>query len=244
MFDFQDSKFLQGSLGTKSTVVIGFRHSARRDPSSFVQFSLKEPNIVLIDSSFQKLVGFTDEQLQENGGYQVFQLILPEHMEKLKALYREITRFTINLLDMGKLSEHLLILCLQMKFPDKAPRWVTIEVVEHMIVHNSYCGALLKISDVSHAVIQARFSAYYYHCTDMRVVKDFTVESIRRKIELSERELLLFRLIRSGYREKEIAKYMKIKLSTVKSHKQNVFKKLGVSSSIEALNLIEGCLYQ
>lgn len=61
------------------------------------------------------------------------------------------------------------------------------------------------------------------------------VKSIEKhKLTMREGEIIL--LISEGFRHKEIADKLSLSHTTVKKHMQNIFQKLGVQSSIDALN--------
>ena len=53
--------------------------------------------------------------------------------------------------------------------------------------------------------------------------------------ELSEREIEVLELIANGYSNKEIADTLYIALSTVKSHINNIYRKLDVSKRTQAV---------
>ena len=53
------------------------------------------------------------------------------------------------------------------------------------------------------------------------------------KLTLTERMILQY--LSSGYRNQEIGQEMNIKVSTVKSHVYSIYKKLGVSNRIQAV---------
>ena len=54
---------------------------------------------------------------------------------------------------------------------------------------------------------------------------------------LSVRELEVFKLITKGYKNKEIADELKIKLSTVEFHKKNIKEKLNARNITDLLNI-------
>ena len=64
------------------------------------------------------------------------------------------------------------------------------------------------------------------------------VKSIEKhKLTMREGEIIL--LISEGFRHKEIADKLSLSHTTVKKHMQNIFQKLGVQSSIDALNKLQ-----
>lgn len=68
--------------------------------------------------------------------------------------------------------------------------------------------------------------------------------SLVSQLELSKRELEILSLLAEGYSNQEIAAQLFVSLSTVKTHNQNIFEKLGVKRRTQAaekakrLNLI------
>ncbi|MCF8415256.1 MAG: response regulator transcription factor [Crocinitomicaceae bacterium] len=64
------------------------------------------------------------------------------------------------------------------------------------------------------------------------------VKSIEKhKLTMREGEIIL--MISEGFRHKEIADKLSLSHTTVKKHMQNIFQKLGVQSSIDALNKLQ-----
>ena len=53
--------------------------------------------------------------------------------------------------------------------------------------------------------------------------------------ELSERELTVLRMLDSGLSEREIGEQLFVSFNTVHSHVKAVYRKLGVSSRVEAV---------
>jgi DNA-binding CsgD family transcriptional regulator len=59
--------------------------------------------------------------------------------------------------------------------------------------------------------------------------------SLISKFELSKRELEILSLLAQGYSNQEISTKLFVSLSTVKTHNQNLFEKLGVKRRIQAV---------
>jgi DNA-binding CsgD family transcriptional regulator len=57
----------------------------------------------------------------------------------------------------------------------------------------------------------------------------------KNQVKLSEKQLIVLRLLASGKPDKTIAVVAGLRLCTIKYHKKNIFRRLGVSSSIEAV---------
>jgi len=57
--------------------------------------------------------------------------------------------------------------------------------------------------------------------------------------ELSEREKEVLQLATNGHKSKEIASILEISFQTIKIHRRNIIRKLGVTSTIDAIRLFE-----
>lgn len=57
---------------------------------------------------------------------------------------------------------------------------------------------------------------------------------------MTDRELMVLRLVAEGLSNKEIARSLVIRLPTVKNHLQNIFGKLGVRRRSEAARWLRG----
>jgi DNA-binding NarL/FixJ family response regulator len=68
--------------------------------------------------------------------------------------------------------------------------------------------------------------------------KSILIKSIEKyKLTMREGEIIL--MISEGFRHKEIADKLSLSHTTVKKHMHNIFQKLGVQSSIDALNKLQ-----
>lgn len=204
-----------------------------------IYISLLNGNILSCDASFEKLTGYTQHELQQLEAKTLLRKVAKVHLRRLMAIYFPARAYAEKLSRQRCLDDHLFVATVQLEFANKSMHWVAIKVLEYAIVEGKVVGVCLQVSDIQRIVLNASFAAYFYNCRRMRMVKNFAVEIPRQQVKLSAKELCIFRLIKEGYREKEIAFKCNIAITTVKSHKQNVFRRLGVTSSIEALNLMQ-----
>ncbi len=89
-------------------------------------------------------------------------------------------------------------------------------------------------------VLYSMFFAYYFYNKTSRLLleKENETTSDNRTIEesLTLQESKIYKLIKMKYSNKEIASELNISVSTVKTHVNNIYKKLGISSRKELLN--------
>lgn len=57
--------------------------------------------------------------------------------------------------------------------------------------------------------------------------------------DLSEREMEVLKLASNGHKSKEIALILDISLQTIKIHKRNIIRKLGVATTLDAIREYE-----
>lgn len=75
-------------------------------------------------------------------------------------------------------------------------------------------------------------------------IRQSTALKNAKKVEVTDRESEVIRLIAWGYSNKEIADRMQISVKTVEAHKANAMKKLGISSRIDIVRyaILQGWL--
>lgn len=73
----------------------------------------------------------------------------------------------------------------------------------------------------------------------LQVADHFSALSEIANVELTKRELQIIRLYCRGVMSKEIADQLKISVRTVETHKAHIYRKLGISTSVELLRFAE-----
>lgn len=71
------------------------------------------------------------------------------------------------------------------------------------------------------------------------LIKEFRKKSISSSEHLSKRENEIMAYLSEGYTYREIAKHLNISPHTVRTHIKNIYEKLGASSRIEAIKMME-----
>ena len=72
-----------------------------------------------------------------------------------------------------------------------------------------------------------------------KIISSFNVPEVNKHLELlSEREQEIISLLSKGYRYKEIADLLFISTETTRTHIRNIYRKLQVNSSIDAINKV------
>jgi transcriptional regulator of acetoin/glycerol metabolism len=108
------------------------------------------------------------------------------------------------------------------------PLWVNKEILGNIAVLTFEQPLAKETIAVMELLVQQIIYKY------MNVLRENTL-GIQNKVLLNKRQLAILNLVAKGLTDTAIAIEMKLSLSTIKYHKQNIFVKLGVSCSMEAV---------
>lgn len=88
-------------------------------------------------------------------------------------------------------------------------------------------------ADLCHAVEYIANGAHYFGPDIAKLIHNIELSHNKKKIEFTEREHQIVQLCANGYSAKEIANKLCVSICTVNTHKNNIFKKLGINNSVE-----------
>jgi DNA-binding NarL/FixJ family response regulator len=94
-------------------------------------------------------------------------------------------------------------------------------------------------NDELYSAIEIAMFSYSLKSSTSIITKDQALSNAIKKHQLTSREEEIILLIFDGLRHKEIADRLFLSLTTVKKHIYNIYQKLGVQSSIDALNKLQ-----
>lgn len=113
-----------------------------------------------------------------------------------------------------------------------------IRITEHEQVAqldtNGNIWLMLSIIDIDADESKEDFKSYLYNCRTGNVT-NYSVSNSLSEV-LTFREIEILRMMKNGYLSKEISGKLFISINTVNTHRQNIFRKLNVDNSIEAIN--------
>jgi DNA-binding NarL/FixJ family response regulator len=95
-------------------------------------------------------------------------------------------------------------------------------------------------NDELFSAIEIALFNHSFRTMSPEIPKSQLIRSAIVKFQLTPREEEIILLVSDGYRHKEIAEQLFLSQSTVKKHLSNIYQKLGVQSSIDALNKLQG----
>jgi DNA-binding NarL/FixJ family response regulator len=95
-------------------------------------------------------------------------------------------------------------------------------------------------NDELFSAIEIALFSHSFRTLSPEIPKSQLIRSAIVKFQLTPREEEIILLVSDGYRHKEIAEQLFLSQSTVKKHLSNIYQKLGVQSSIDALNKLQG----
>ena len=109
------------------------------------------------------------------------------------------------------------------------------ETIIRELLHAGVRGYLLKSEAACHLIMAVRAVAsgklYLTPSLSEALLLSFTARLDREGSALSTRERQVVQLVAEGCASKEIARLLKIRFKTVETHRQNIMRKLNLSSS-------------
>ena len=136
---------------------------------------------------------------------------------------------------------------LKAKYPDIKVVLLTAHNEKEILKRALFSGAeacLLKNTskkELISAIDKVMDNGYYYCDNLLEIAKSFYQEPelhIEDNAQLSDRELEILELLLLGLSNKEVAKKMNISFHTVRTHRKNIFKKLGCKNIVELIRLL------
>lgn len=207
------------------------------------------PNVVLllnyasmtvrcIAGNVEQVIGCPSEALHGQSIDTFYALMTPKHQVRFSKIAPELSESVRQRVADGTINDSILNIQNQIVHLDSKGRnkWVLAQVFYYFVQDGARVGAALQMTDISSLVVHGNFSVTLYHKSEERIIHTFSDSS---SIHLTKREREIFELLSEGRMEKEIAAHCDISLKTVKNHKQNVFKKLEVTRTVEAIHKLE-----
>ena len=128
-----------------------------------------------------------------------------------------------------KLARYFLIAFLPQLFFSAADFWL-IRDISFQLTHLSYA----TFSVFAFVDLCAYFFSNYSRSMDITACR----QALKEKYELSDREIEVLELLARGDSNNTIAESLHISVNTVKSHIKRIYKKLGISSRLQLMNLL------
>ena len=101
---------------------------------------------------------------------------------------------------------------------------------------NAYLAKFVTVEELREVIFNTHNSEFYVSVVfSNRQRKAFQHDNFSQTILITDREKEVLKLIVKGYTSKKIATDLNISFSTVKTHRKNLFKKLGFNKTSELL---------
>lgn len=115
----------------------------------------------------------------------------------------------------------------------------SLQIIQDMIEIGAH-GFLLKnaqTKEVHRAIISAIKNDFYYNrrvakALEMSAEEASIAKNVAKKADLSPREIQVLRLICKEHSAKEIGKRLNLSEQTVRTHRKNLMRKIGVSNAV------------
>lgn len=207
-------------------------------PNIVVLLNFVTMKVRCVLGNVEQVVGCPREELHGQSIDTFYGLMTPKHRKRFSNIGPELSENIRKRVQDGSINDHILNIQNQIRYPDARGRnkWVLAQAFHYFISENERVGVAIQMTDISSMVIHSTFHINLYHKVSEKIVHSF---SDPESIHLTKREREIMEWLYQGKMEKEIAAICSISLKTVKNHKQNVFKKLGVSRTVEATHKLE-----
>ena len=131
------------------------------------------------------------------------------------------------------------------EFPDMIiailSSYTDMEIVEKAERYkaNAYLAKFVTVEELREVIFNTHNSKYYVSVEfSNKQRKALQYDHFSKTILITDRENDVLKLIVEGHISKEIAIALNISLSTVKTHRKNLFKKLGINKTSELLKYV------
>lgn len=194
----------------------------------------------VICGNVEQVIGCKREMLDNQHLESFYGLMTPKHRARFAQVGPELAASVVQRVKEGTINDTVLNIQNQITYRDKNGRekWMLAQVFLYFIQDGERVGAAIQMTDISPLIVQGKFSVTLFHKKEERVVHEF-VSQDPESVSLTQRETEIVEWLYQGKMEKEIADLCGISVKTVKNHKQNLFKKLKVSRTVEALMRLE-----
>ena len=98
---------------------------------------------------------------------------------------------------------------------------------------DGFVGKSIPTSELLTAIEYVADGAEFYGKDIAKIIRDVRFAKDKEKPEFTEREEEIVNLAIKGLSAKQISSQLHISVNTVNTHKDNIFKKLGINSSVE-----------
>jgi DNA-binding CsgD family transcriptional regulator len=206
-------------------------------PFAFIILDLKNKDLRFKDNSFERLTGYDNQYFHKNGLEKLLELLPWSNLMGVVKTLVEVRTKVKNAYESNDLDDILINYYHQIVDSKGGKKNVLTQISKLVNVDNQSPLIVLTCHDLSHLIRSTKLKLYVFSRKENRIVEAIEPKEYRNVLTTKESEI--FGLLRDGYMEKEIADELCISISTVKNHKQNVFKKLNVNRTIEALKALK-----
>lgn len=216
----------------ESSVISGIRFAEQLFPNKlFMLCPVSHPNFSYVSESCQTVLGYTVPELQRKTIAEFLQLIHPEDTENfMRCLsyvgkfepfdpteYRVLTHYRLK----NKEGKYIQICDEKIGLRSESGKYIYLAVLHNVSKEQ-------KSNNVKVEVLRKSKSGF---------IKLASYNPKLQQNDITPRQEEIISLVKKGYTNKEIAETLHVSVYTVKNHKQALFKKRNVSSSLELASM-------
>ncbi|MFP2997869.1 helix-turn-helix transcriptional regulator [Spongiivirga sp. MCCC 1A20706] len=209
-------------------------------PCALTVFDIEEQRFLYVDDDIEKISGIPKEHYFNKGIKYLFSRLAYDNIPYLiKSTYHE--RQFLKKIPTESYAD--LIVNREYAYREKgSKRWILQQIIRHLVNDDGSIFAIVTLQiNIDHIKCDNKFRYYIYN----RRLNEIVYPKKKKRIPLdvtlnvlSAREREIVELISLGFSNQQIADKLFISYHTVRTHRKNIFKKLGCSSVLDLVRLI------
>jgi DNA-binding CsgD family transcriptional regulator len=188
------------------------------------------PKLQYVGSNCSNVFGFDKEEFKSLGVLDFFARIHPEDLDGVKQCFE-----FINSAEPYEPVTHRFVL--HYRFKDRAGRYIHLR--DEKLAIKSDGGKYIYFSMFKNISLHEKFfhaKLEVFQHTGGEVLKICTFNPSYPDQSITPRQNEIIKLIIKGFSTQEIADRLNVSINTIKNHKQSLFRKVKVKSSVELIN--------
>ena len=228
----EDQYFRFEAEADSQQIIQSLSFVARLHPDQVLMLcNRSHPKLQYIGSNCQNIFGFDDEEFKRFTVQDFFNRVHPEDLEGLHQCFAFINgaepydpithRFVIHYRFKDKAGNYIHLRDEKLAIESENGKYIYFTLFKNMSSHEKFFHVTLEI-------LQHRKGD---------VLKVYTYNPRQAAQSVTPRQNEIIQLIIKGFSTQEIAEILNVSINTIKNHKQLLFKKVNVKSSVELVTL-------
>jgi len=210
-------------------------------PCALTVFDIEEQRFLYVEDDIEKISGIPKDDYFNKGIKYLFSRLAYDNIPALvKSTYHE--RQYLKKIPVETYQD--LIINREYAYREKGDkRWILQQIIRHLVNDDGAVFAIVTLQiNIDHLKCDNKFRYYIYNRRLNEIVYPKKKKRLPLDITLnvlSSREKEIVELLSLGFSNQQIADKLFISYHTVRTHRKNIFKKLGCSSVLDMVRMID-----